>query len=751
MLFAVLAMPPAVSEAQDQDGDPLPSFAGPAAPQLPVTLARDAEGRATVRAVRLSETLHVDGHLDEAVYQNVEPSSDFIQMEPDGGQPATEKTEIWVFFDQDNIYVTVRAWESQPDRVIANEMRRDNFNMISGNDNVGFAFDTFYDRRSASLFVVTPLAARSDGQSTNERQYFGDWNPVWEVAAVRFEGGWTVEAAIPFKSLRYRPGRAQLWGFSARRTSKWKNETSFLTRIPPSYGMGRGSFAASLYATLVGLEAPPPSKNIELKPYGVADLTTDRNAAPLVSNDPGGQIGGDAKLAVRQSLTADLTVNTDFAQVEADEQQINLTRFSLFFPEKREFFLENQGTFAFGGAGGTMGDSGDTPIMFYSRRIGLGPQGQQVPILAGGRLTGRTGRYTLGVLDIQTRDKPSVFADATNFSVVRVKRDILRRSSIGAIATARSVAQARPGSNQLFGFDGTFAFFDNVAINTYWAKTRSEGLSDDDISYRAQFDYGGDRYGAQLERLAIGDRFNPEIGYVRRDDIRKNYGMFRFSPRPKAIRSVRKFSYIGSMTYIEDGVGRVETKKPDGEFAIEFQNSDRFSVGVNSNRELVKAAFNVSGIVIPAGPYAFTRGRAAYSLGQQRAVSGNVATEFGTFYDGHLTTLTFNRSRVNVSSQLAFEPSVTINWIDLPAGNTTSRLVGSRVVYTMTPMMFVSALVQYNSSSHLVSTNVRMRWEYRPGSEWFVVYNEERDSLGPAYPDLRNRSLIIKINRLFRF
>jgi hypothetical protein len=277
-------------------------------------------------------------------------------------------------------------------------------------------------------------------------------------------------------------------------------------------------------------------------------------------------------------------------------------------------------------------------------------------------------------------------------------------------------------------------------------------VTTDDNSYRAQLDYAGDRYGVQLEQLSLGDNFNPEVGYVRRDDMDKSYAQFRFSPRPKSIKAIRKFAGIGSINYIEDRSGRLETRTSDGEFAIEFQNSDRFSVGVNQDFEFLKAPFTiVPGVRIPIGGYEFTRARAGYNLGQQRPVSGNVSVEVGAFYNGHRNTLTFNRSRLNVSNRFSLEPSLSINWIELPSGSFRTRLVGSRVTYTMTPLMFVSSLVQYNSSTHVASTNVRLRWEYQPGSEIFVVYNDERNSLAPGFPDLSNNALIIKINRLFRF
>jgi hypothetical protein len=712
----------------------------------------------------------VDGRLDESLYTTVQPISGFVQMEPNGGEAASENTHVWIAFDDDSVYVSMRIFESAPERRVINEMRRDSNNIRQG-DAVGFSFDTFRDRRNAFQFEVNSLGARTDGQSVNERQYNADWNPVWDLAVGNLPDGWAMEAAIPFKSIRYQPGRTQIWGFQARRNVKWKNEIAYLTPVPQGFGLGRADFSASLYAQLVGIEAPSGSRNLEIKPYAVSDVTTDRNALPRpYSNDFSGDFGFDGKYGVTQNLTVDMTYNPDFAQVEADEQQVNLTRFSLFFPEKREFFLENQGTFSFGGAGGGGGGAGgasggaggvssttagDIPILFYSRRIGL-LGSREVPIIGGGRLTGRAGRYTIGMLDMQTGEpypwSPTTVAPDTNFSTVRVKRDILRRSAIGAIVTNRSVAQIGGGSNQAYGLDANFAFYSNLYINTYWAQSQSDGVDGDDTSYRGQLEYAGDRYGLLLERLDVGDNFNPEVGYVRRDDMVRSLGVFRFSPRPRSSPHVRKLFYVGALDYIEDGRGRVETRRLDGEFAIEFQNSDRFSVGATDNYEYLEQPFLIApGVRIPTGGYDFFTGRVGYSFGQQRSMSGSVLVEFGEFYDGHRTNVALSRGRVNLSSRLSVEPGLSFNWVDLPQGSFTTELVTARVTYTVTPLMFTSALVQYNSSNSVVATNVRFRWEYRPGSELFVVYNEERDSFSATNPDLRNRAFIIKVNRLFRF
>jgi len=335
---------------------------------------------------------------------------------------------------------------------------------------------------------------------------------------------------------------------------------------------------------------------------------------------------------------------------------------------------------------------------------------------------------------------------------VRVKRDILRRSSVGGIFTARSVAQSLAGSNQAYGVDGAFAFFSNLFVNTYWAKTRTNGLTEDDTSYRGQLEYAGDRYGVQVERLRVGDNFNPEIGFLRRDNMRRSFGQFRFSPRPASIKAVRKFSWVGTINYIENGAGRPETRTVDGLFAIDFQTSDRFDIDLSDNYELLTRPFPITpAVTIPTGGYDFNNVSAGLTFGQQRRVSGRLTAERGSFYDGDRTALGWSGSRVNVTPRFSLEPSASINWVDLPYGAFTTRLIGSRVTYTVTPLMFASALIQYNSGSNLVSANVRLRWEYRPGSELFVVFNEERDSDSAQFSDLRNRALIVKVNRLFRF
>ena len=716
---------------------------GPPPPVPPAVLSRDARGRVTGRAVRVSEPLRVDGRLDEPVFATVPSMSGFVQTEPTEGAPATEPTEVWILFDDEQVYFVARCWESRPDLMSVNEMRRDNTN-IGVRDNLAWTFDTLYDQRTSAVFEINALGGRMDGQTTTDGPTNFDWNPVWDVEVGQFEGGWTVEAALPFKSIRYRPGRDQIWGFNVRRRNIWKNELTYLA--PISAATGASGLRGSLAAPLVGLQAPRGSRNLEIKPYAITDLSSDVVAMPSVANALAGDAGLDVKYGVTQSVTADFTFNTDFAQVEADEQQVNLTRFSLFFPEKREFFLENRATFGFGRGGG------DTPILFHSRRIGV-QSGGEVSVRGGGRMTGRAGGFDFGLLHIRTGEEGTVEARPTSYSVLRVKRDLLRQSSVGLMVTDRSIALGGAGRNQAYGVDGSFLFLRNtLEVDGYWARTQTDEKDGDDTSYRASVDYGGDRYGFRFEQLAVGDAFNPEIGFVRRDDIRKSSGRLRFSPRLPSVPSIRRLSWQGNVDYIENSDGQVETREENLTFGVEFEKGDRFSLGYRRTYDFLPLPFQISpGVVLPVGGYAFDAARLSYNFGAQRRANANLSIEHGTFFGGHRTVLSFGRGRVKVTPRFAVEPSYSVNWIDLVQGVFTTHLVRSRVIYSMTPKMFASALLQYNSASNTLDTNIRFRWEYQPGSELFVVYNEHRDTLARSFPGLENRALIVKINRIFRF
>ena len=749
----------------------LSAIDGPAPPIPPAVMNRDAQGRTTVRAIRLAAGIRVDGVLDEAVYANVSAITDFIQQVPTEGAPATEKTEAWILFDDTNVYVSARVWDSAPESEwIANEMRRDT-SQLRQNDTFTVFFDTFYDRRNGFNFYTNPLGARADQQFSNEGNPNSDWNPVWDVRTGRFNGGWTVEMEIPFKTLRYRSGPAQVWGVQLRRAIRRKNEWVYLTRLPISAGGGGGSsgiFRVSAAGTLVGIEPPAASRNIEVKPYAIGGITRDEVNNPDGGDVRDGDFGLDVKYGITQNLTADITFNTDFAQVEVDEQQVNLTRFNLFFPEKREFFLEGRGVFdfarggiggtGFGGGGGGFFGGGNAPTLFHSRRIGL-EQGEVVPILGGGRVTGKIGQFNVGALSISTDDKALGGAESNNFTVVRVKRDVLRRSAIGGMFTNRSVAVSGDGASQTYGVDGTFAFYENIQMIGSYARTETPDpdVVGENTSYQAKFEYGADRYGMQVDHLLVENDFNPEVGFLRRDNFRRTFVEGRFGRRPRSIDSVRQFRFIGSVDYILTAdTNLLETRLNQFAFQTEFENSDRFGVTLRDNYELLLEPFSPSGadFAIPVGGYAFNDIEVAYSFGQQRRVNAGVTLTRGGYFGGDITTLAVGQGRIAVLPQMSIEPSMALNWIDTPQGTLQNILGVTRINYAFTPRMFFSGLVQYNSANDTLTSNMRFRWEYSPGSEIFVVYSEDRDTdpLRPQrFSELRNRGFVIKFNRLFRF
>jgi hypothetical protein len=742
-IAALLSPTPAIA-ASPQNAAPAP------------VVTRDANG-ITVRATRIETPPRIDGALDDALYRTIQPITDFIQQDPDEGQIATEPTLVWILFDADTLYIAARCRDSQPSRIVANDMRRDGRN-VSQNDNLSVVLDTFHDRRNGFEFLVNAIGGMWDTQITDESGTNRDWNTIWISRSTRDAEGWTVEMAIPFRSLRYRGSGPQVWGLNIRRNVRWKNELSYLSPVPRQYG-ARGILRLSMAATLVGLDAPPGGLNLEIKPYAVGSVTADRAVDPAFANDPDGDAGVDLKYVMTQSLTADLTYRTDFAQVEDDDLQVNLTRFNLFFPEKRDFFLEGQGIFAFGGAQTTSTTGSEiasnTPVLFFSRRIGLSGA-RVVPIDAGGRLTGRVGAYTLGVLDVQTDDSPSAQAAATNFAVVRVKRDLFRRSYVGVIATHRSPRVTSASENAAFGVDTSLWFSQALNVVGYYAETRNGG-GDRGRSYRARLDYDADLLGVQAERLSAGAGFNPEVGFMRRTDFIQNFAQVRWSRRPKARSAIRKISLESALDYITDTDERLENRQGRLGVRTEMQSGDSWTVQYARDFEWVETPFPIVGRTIPAGAYHFSAVRGAYTLGTQRKISGDLGAAHGGFYDGHRTDVSY-RGRAEISSRLSVEPTISLNRISLPGDSFTATLVSGRGTFSFTPRMLVAALVQYNSSNRLVTTNVRYRWEYRPGSELFLVYSDGRDTRDMAIPGARagawgtllNRGFTVKLTRLFR-
>ncbi|MFN7914993.1 MAG: DUF5916 domain-containing protein [Vicinamibacterales bacterium] len=720
------------------------------------TVTRAADGKVTVRAVRVSQPVVLDGQLKEEVYARVPAIDGFLQQEPLEGEPATENTRVWLLYDDRNIYVAAHLSDSQPDREIVTEMRRDGQG-TNDNESFGVVFDTFHDRRNGFLFQISLAGGLYDGYITDERDMNRDWSTVWDGRTARVDDGWTVEMAIPFKSLRFPPG-ANEWGINLKRVVKWKNENQYLTRMPGALGR-RAINKLSSAGTLVGLQTPQARRNLELKPYGISGVTTEHPAGSTTSNDAKGDVGVDLKVGITDGITADLTYNTDFAQVEEDEQQANLTRFSVLFPEKRDFFLEGQGIFAFGGISnrppGTGGTNfgnpipADVPVMFFSRRIGL-QDGQTVPIDAGGRVTGKAGNYSIGLIDIRTAGVDGRNIEPTNFGVVRVKRDILRRSAVGVLYTDRSRSTFGEGHGRTVGVDGVFSFFQNLNFNSYIAASDNPGLSGKNTSYRGQMDYNADKYGVQLERLTLDEHFRPDVAFTRRTAFARNSAYVRYSPRPHS-KVVRKYFYEALYDYITDPDNRLQSRQAQVAARAEFQNGDAVSFELQESYESLDRPFEVSpGVFIPVGGYGFNEAHLLYNFGPQRPLSANVTLEYGEFYNGTRTGLTASRGRVQLTPQLLLEPSLTLNIVRMPEGDFTSTLLTTRATYTMTPRMSASALMQYNSAASSFNTNIRFRWEYQPGSDLFVVLTDNRDTIPTGIPELRNRAFIVKFTRLFR-
>ena len=723
---------------------------GPPAPKAGEAVSRDTDGRVTLRAFRLSEPITVDGVLDDPVYGQVPAAGGFLQQEPNEGAPASESTRVWVFYDAENLYIAADLEEEHSDELMASEMRRDHMR-IGWNDSLQIVLDTFYDRRNGFLFHTNPLGALYDAQVTDERNTNSDWNTVWWVKSRIVEGGWTTEIRIPFRSLRYPAGGAQLWGINFQRNIKHRNEKVFFTPTPQAYNR-EALIRLSNAATLVGLEAPPGSRRMEFKPYAIGSQAH----APLQDtlNEWSGDVGADFKFGVTEGLTADVTWNTDFAQVEDDETQVNLSRFSLFYPEKREFFLEGQGVFDFGGrqtrAFGGQGPS-DAPIPFFSRSIGISG-GSAVPILGGARLHGRAGAYQMGLMNIQTGTVGGLDVESTNFSAFRVKRDLFARSNIGVIATHRNISADGSGANSLYGVDGNFAPSDNIRFNTFYMATSEAGLETGHhaASYMGQFRYDTDLIDVSAERLYLGEDFNPGMGFVRRRDFTKNGGSVTFAPRPRGIDRIRQFEFKADANQYDRPDGEMETREYNFEGRAILESSDRLVVTHSVTEERLLDGFPLSSEVeVPAGSYRFARSGVRFWLGTHRAVSGYVRYEFGDFFGGTRREVSY-WGRAEVNRRFSMEPNISLNWIDVPGGEVQAQVSRLRATYTVSPRSFVGALVQYNSAAQLFSANLRYRWEYSPGSDLFVVFSTNRDG-DDGLTGLSDRALVVKFTRLFRF
>jgi hypothetical protein len=415
--------------------------------------------------------------------------------------------------------------------------------------------------------------------------------------------------------------------------------------------------------------------------------------------------------------------------------------------------------------GGGGGGNNVSPIVFFSRRIGL-ESGQVVPILGGGRLIGRGNGFQVGALHMRTDDVKSAGIAASDFSVLRVNKDVFKRGRVGMIATRRSPA-ARSDENTAYGIDTQLNPLEELQVNGYWTATSDPGLSattdatvasgaskasvNDRSSYRGQLNWNADKTGLQLEHLFVGEHFNPEIGFLRRSAFRRSFGQARYSPRPARFKRIRKLYYEASYDYFENAAGRPESREAQGAYRMEMADGDQWAVEYSRVFEGLPAAFLVTrGVTIPVGRYEFQQTKLLYTSSPQRKLSGTLILTSGGFYSGTLKEITW-RGRVEFGPRFYAEPTLSLNYFKTPFGNGDANIVSSRLTYTLTPRMFASALLQYQSSTSSLSTNARFRWEYQPGSELFVVYSDGRNTTGPGLPALDNRSFVVKLTKLFRF
>ena len=633
--------------------------------------------------------------------------------------------------------------DSHGERIIANEMRRDNGAIPQLDESFSVVLDTFNDQRSGFLFVTNPLGALMDGSFTSEKEYNGNYDPIWSPKTTRSETGWNVEIEIPFKSLRYASAGDQVWGINMRRVVRWKNEVLHLTPISALYGMS-GVRRLTAAATLVGLRTPAVSKNLELKPYAVSKVATDRLARPATSNDVDATIGFDAKYGLTRAVIADFTYNTDFAQVEDDQQQVNLTRFSLFYPEKRDFFLEGQGVFNFGGGA----DTTDLPVLFFSRRIGL-ENGLAVPIRAGGRVTGKAGKFMVGALLIRTDESAAAGTTATSFQAARVRRDFLRRGSIGVLATYRNPSGGT--ENLALGADANMGF-GLATINAYYARTHTPGRSGQTASYYGQLDYNGDRYGVTLEHLTVEPGFNPEIGFLRRRDFRKEYGYARYSPAAEALAGGAELYNEASLSYITDAANHLQSRS-------RWSASKETSSAATASRPASSAttsSFRSRSLCAPpsSSPSAPTRSRAARCpTHSARFIScaAQSAPPRGPFW-GNEAHRELQR-REAAARQGAGVRADHFRELGRPAvGQLPGRFdLKSSDLFLLPPLRSGGARpVQFDGA--LVVLEYSLPLAVVPGSDFFVVYNDARSTLVPdRLTELQGRTLLVKMTRLFRY
>jgi hypothetical protein len=710
--------------------------ASPGAAQIPGTARVNASLMAP--AVRAPAPPRIDGVLDESVWQMAVPLGDFVQAEPLQGQPASQRTEVRLAYDDTAIFVGVRLHDTDPSRIVVTDTSRDAG--LNDQDSFQVIFDTFKDRQNGFVFGTNVTGVQYDAQVRNQDNPSSSWDGSWDVRTHTDELGWTAEFRIPLRTLRYGPP-PQTWGVNFMRNIQRERERAYWAPLPRQFSLSRLSSAGDL----TGLQLAAP-RNLKLLPYLVA--SADRNFTPSASTAFARELGLDAKIGITGGVNLDLTLNTDFAQVEVDNQQINLTRFNIRFPEKRPFFLENAGLFSVGAS--ASGQGGGDLDLFFSRRIGLDDDGHLVPIVGGARLTGKTSGYNIGVMNMQTDSVGTGRGrrPGDNFTVVRTSRDLPSRSGIGVMFINRSATGDLAGDdnwNRTWGVDGRFGIAETVTVGGFAARTETPNLTGREHAWNVSSEYDDGKTRAQFDYGIVGEDFNPEVGYLENTfGYRRWYARLEETMRQPMIRSwgFREFQpHVGYTRYDYLDTGRLQKAELHADNHWDWENGFFISTALNGTWEGLDRPFEVyPGVVVPPGQYGGPRYTQRVNTDRRKWLFGRHQWDVGRFLSGTQNTHTL-QGVVREGGRFAFDLTWVYRGIDLPEGAFSTNLGGLRVTHNFTPLVFVQSLIQYNDRTERWSTNLRFHWLQTAGTGLFVVYNdtESLEGLGPI-----NRAFIVK-------
>jgi hypothetical protein len=730
-------------------------FAAHASAQAPFDIKSvDPETfRAIAFKITEAQRPDIDGKLTDAAWALAPVQGNFIQREPRYGVAASEKTEFRVLYDEKTLFIGVWVFDSDPSGIMGSEMKRDAG--LNKGDQLKITIDTFHDHRNAFYFSTNPLGAYKDANTVeNGRTINYDWNAVWDNKTSIDDQGWYVEIAIPLSQLRFKTTIGEsTWGLNLCRILFRKNEESYWVPFPREWGAS-GFARVSNAGVLQGLNGIKSRRRVEFVPFLLPTASRDYVAAGKYKTDA--KFGGDFKIGVTNDLIGDFTYHTDFAQVEADQEVVNLTRFSLFFPEKRQFFTESAGIFDFAksstGLGGeaAANDPGLLNI-FYSRRIGL-VDGQQVPIIGGGRLTGRGGNYALGVLNIETDEAQlgNRHVDNANFTAIRIKRNVLKNSSIGTLLVNSQNGISE--YNRTVGIDGGFVLGRYVTMTTVLAKSFTPGVVDKDLAGVFDFLWKSDRFSYSGQYLEVGQHFNAEMGYIPRTDIRAGKLKAQWTPRPK-FGGIRQMVFNGTTDYYVNHAGVIDSRTSVLSANLQRQSTGGAFLGVTHEYDNLAAPFATAGAVMPVGDYSWTYATMSYSSDRTRRVYATIGGDVGGYYHGDRQTMRANIT-IQAGKTLLFEPNYTHNRVSLPGRPLySSNVVNFRVSHSFSPDFYLKGFVQYNDDRKTASFNFLWWYHYKPGSDLYLVYNQgwdidlpltSRDLIENSYR-VHSRSLAVKL------